>query len=171
MSGKPGEAHNICGDQVLLTSDRTFDSELDEPIFGRSIGGLCLGDPEDLVLERLGVPTRRQARDDPEAQLLDYPSMLVRLSGTRRVEMVMALSGYRGSGPYGVRVGMPWMDLRARDVPIWFEEDSMSWRLQGISDIYIELIEGADGSDEPNEVFHEVASPMDTYVGSIFVSE
>jgi len=66
---------------------------------------------------------------------------------------------------------MPWLELRANDVPIWFDEGSMSWRLQTLPNIYIELLANGYGSDEPSEVFHEVTAPRDTYVGSIFVTE
>lgn len=152
-----------------MTARHDCDRNSDKPITAFSIAGIRLGDAEAFVLEELGVPIRRPARDDPDAQMFDYPCLKLRVAGNRQVEMVMALPGYRGLGPFGIQVGMAWKDALARKISIRFDEDAMTWRLDDVASLGIEVAERLTGGEEV-EVFYEVANPDATFIGSIFLA-
>jgi hypothetical protein len=146
---------------------------LDLPITTNGLAGVQTGDTEVDVLEYLGVPIKRQQLADHSGTILDYKSVLVRVAH-EKVDLVMALAGYRGVGPLGIHVGMSYEALRTSAIDVCFDQSALTWRVGDIKEIGIEIGEPSLAADELGEgwfeVLEEVTDPLRSFIASISVS-
>jgi len=149
----------------------TVEEAVKQPIVPSvSVGGVCLGDSKEAVLERLGAPlTTKQAEGDVE--FLEYGPITVCIEGGRAVELV-AEQGYFGADPSGLRVGTPWAELLRIYPNVAPDEEEYEWYVPGLEGMSLDIVRPPGREEQPMftpwvDEWHWVQDPEHAFVLSI----